>query len=308
MATTKPTKTRRAKRTGKTPEQRTAEAKALHETLTAKVEALTETAEWMRFLDFSCSFHAYSLSNVLLILAQRPNATTVAGFRQWQGKGRQVRKGEHGIRIFGYSTRKVTEEDPDTGEETTRRVPRFPVLTVFDISQTDPIEGAETVEHPASILTGTAPHGVWEAIATWLETEGWSVTREAISGAMTGYTDPVGRRVVVRDDVDDAQAVKTLIHEAAHVVLHTELKAGEYVAHRGIWETEAESVAYVVAGIAGQDTSANSVGYVAAWTAGDVDVLRNTASRVLEAVHTIANVLTADHEPTGKEAAADAAA
>ena len=50
------------------------------------------------------------LSNQLLILAQRPDATTVAGYRAWQSLGRQVRRGATGIGIFGYSTKTSVQD------------------------------------------------------------------------------------------------------------------------------------------------------------------------------------------------------
>ena len=66
-------------------------------------------------------------NNVLLILAQRPTATQVAGFRAWQKRGRQVREGEKAIRIYGCSTRTVT----DTGDESSigSREPRLVTVT-----------------------------------------------------------------------------------------------------------------------------------------------------------------------------------
>src|SRR5579862_9157935 len=45
-------------------------------------------------------FRHYSWNNVLLIAAQRPNATQVAGFHAWHDLGRSVKKGEKGIMIF----------------------------------------------------------------------------------------------------------------------------------------------------------------------------------------------------------------
>jgi hypothetical protein len=68
----------------------------------------------------------------MLIAAQRPNATYVAGYRKWQRLGRQVRMGEKAIKILGYATKKITKTDPDTGEETEDRLIRYPVLSVFD--------------------------------------------------------------------------------------------------------------------------------------------------------------------------------
>jgi hypothetical protein len=51
-------------------------------------------------------FRAYSLGNVLLIAAQRPDATHVAGYRTWQALGRQVKAGEHGIAILSPIVRR----------------------------------------------------------------------------------------------------------------------------------------------------------------------------------------------------------
>ena len=141
--TTTATKTRRPAKSAaprKTIEEKKAQAAALHESIATQVEALRDSDRWTAFLDFAAAFHAYSLGNVLLILSQRPDAERVAGFRKWQGLGRQVRKGEKAVRIFGYSTKKVTEED-ENGDEVEKRIARFPILSVFDIAQTDVIEG-----------------------------------------------------------------------------------------------------------------------------------------------------------------------
>lgn len=288
-------------RTRKSPEQRQAEAKELHGKLAAQVEALAESGEWQRFLDYAASFHNYSINNLLLIIAQCPHASQVAGFRAWQEKGRQVRKGEKAIKIFGYSSKKVTEKNKETGEDEEKKITIFPTLSVFDISQTDPIEGAETPAHPARRLEGTDEAQLYARTAAYLEGIGWSVAREPIPGEANGYTTTDGtRRVVVEANISEAQAAKTAIHEAAHVLLHAEEDHAEYVAHRGVKETEAESVAYIVAGIFGLDTAAYSVGYVAGWSKTDAETIKATAANVLRATHTLAEALepTEDAEPT----------
>lgn len=306
MSAAKASKSRRPR---KSTEQRQAEAKALHDTLTAQVEQLTESGEWLRFLTFLGSFHKYSLTNVLLILAQRPGASLVAGFRQWQAKGRQVRKGERAIKIRGFSAKKVTETDEETGDETERLLRRFPILSVFDIDQTDPIEGADAPASPVQRLTGDDPTGIYDAMAAHMTAQGWTVVREPIPGDTNGYTTTDGtKRIVVDAHIEPAQAAKTMIHEAAHAVLHTddttgEADPGEYVAHRGVMECEAESVAYVLAGLVGLDTSAYSVGYVTTWTKGDVDAVRATAENVLRAVQLLASALLEDEDDTADDAA-----
>ena len=279
-----------AKFTHRTPEERKAQAEALHASIADQVQQLADSDQWRRFLDSARSFHAYSLNNLLLILSQRPNASAVAGFRQWQAKGRQVRRGEKAIKIFGYSTKKVTEEDPETGDEVEKRLARFPVLSVFDIDQTDPIDGAEIL-NPVASLTGTDDHGVLGPLTAHLQAIGWTVTTEHLSGP-NGYADPERNTVVLHDELAPEQAAKTLIHEAAHITLGHVNDVDEYRAHRGRMETEAESVAYVVAGLLGFDTSAYSVGYIAGWANGNADLVRETAARVLSAAHTIADVFT----------------
>ena len=68
--------------------------------------------------------------------------------------------------------------------------------------------------------------------------------------------------------------------------------AAEYVAHRGVKETEAESVAYIVAGTLGLDTAAYSIGYVAGWSGCEAETIKATAANVLRAAHTLADVIT----------------
>jgi len=281
-------------KTNKTPEERRAEAEALQATIAEQVEALRDSEAWTRFLRFVQSFHSYSLGNLLLILAQKPEATHVAGYRKWQKLGRQVRKGERGIRIFGGREVTETVEDESTGEEKERRRVRFFPISVFDMSQTDPID--TEADDPATLaqrLTGDDPHGIVEAVTDYLTAQGWSLTRQPIPGETNGYTTADGTQHVVIDaNLSPAQAAKTALHEAAHVILHAEEDQTEYLEHRGVKETEAESVAYVIAGTLGIDTSAYSIGYVAGWSDCDVDTIKETAARVLRAAHTLADAIT----------------
>ena len=76
-----------------------------------------------------------------------------------------------------------------------------------------------------------------------------------------------------------------MLHEAAHALMHAD--AVDYHQHRGVYETEAESVAYIVAGVLGLDTSSKSIGYIAGWTDGDIETVKSTATRVLATARTI---------------------
>lgn len=293
-------------KTTKTDTERRAEAEQLQATIAEQVERLRTSEAWTQFVTFAQQFHRYSLNNVLLILAACPTATHVAGYRTWQKLGRQVRKGERGIRIFGGRDVTVTVEDANGDEKEERRTRFFPV-SVFDLSQTEAIDpDAPEPAELAQRLTGDDPAGILDAVTDYLTGKGWTVDREPIAGQTNGFTTIDGtKRVVIDSTLAPAQAAKTGLHEAAHVLMHADEKdaTAQYAAHRGIKETEAESVAYIVAGILGLDTSAYSIGYVAGWSESDVDLIKSTAAAVLRTAHTLADALTVTDTAEAVEAA-----
>ena len=70
---------------------RAAKLQVLHATLTDQVAALRDGEDWQDWLKVAAHFHTYSFNNILLIAAQRPGATVVAGFEAWKTRpaGRQ---------------------------------------------------------------------------------------------------------------------------------------------------------------------------------------------------------------------------
>lgn len=281
------------KSTTRNAEDRRTQAEALQASIVEQVQQLSHSGQWRAFLDFARSFHTYSLNNVLLIMSQNPQATMVAGFRQWQAKGRQVRKGEKSIKIFGYREKRAAHNDDQkkATEDDERVVRYFPTLSVFDITQTDPIaEAAPLPEDPTQRLIGDDDHGLIAPLTAYLTGHGWSVHRAALSSA-SGYTDRESRRVVLAEDLAPEQSAKTLIHETAHIELRHIDDIDDYGTHRGQMEVEAESVAYIVAGLSGLDTSAYSIGYITGWADADINVIRGTAGRVLKTAQTIAEAI-----------------
>jgi hypothetical protein len=127
----------------KSPEERKAQAESLHATIADQIEALRDSDEWRRYLDRVRDFHQYSIGNLLLILSPCSHARAISVFRQWQARGRQVRKGEKAIRVFGYSAEKITEES-EYGEDTERRILGLPAFSVFYVCQSmlDPLPNA----------------------------------------------------------------------------------------------------------------------------------------------------------------------
>ncbi len=248
---------------------------ALHDRLAAQVEALVTGEDWARFLTVASRFHRYSPSNLWLIMAQRPDATNVAGFRTWASLGRHVVKGAKGIAILAPCTYRRSNTDERSGgdEPGTARVLRgFKVVYVFDEADTagDPIPDVRPV-----LLEGDG--ALWDGLAAQIRAAGFSVSR-GDCGAANGYTDFTNRAVVVADHLSGRQADKTLCHELAHVHMHD---WGRAVGDRHLDEIEAESVAYIVCNALGIDSASYSLAYVATWAGGDVDKIRRTAERVV---------------------------
>lgn len=205
-------------------QQRKEKVDELHKQLADNVTRLNEGEAWQKWLSMAAKFHRYSFNNVLLIAVQRPDATLVAGYRAWQSMGHQVRKGETSIKVLGPVTRRMPVLDSSTGQPVRdssgevlyrRQMIGVKPVAVFDASQVDP--PVPTPPQP-QLLTGQAPEGLWDALAGIVVAEGYRVTRGDCHGA-NGFTDYAGLEVRVRDDVDDAQAVKTLAHEVGHVLL-----------------------------------------------------------------------------------------
>jgi antirestriction protein ArdC len=282
-----------------TADARQATLDKIHAQLSDGILALNDPQAWQAWLQFSSRFHRYSFGNSLLIMLQDPQATHVAGYQAFKAMGRQVRRGETGIKVLAPITRREprldaagqpVRDDQDRLLHRTHVVATKPV-TVFDIRQTDgpPLPDPKIGE--ATLLTGQAPVGLWDRLQGLLEERGFEVRRGADLGGPNGYTDFGRGLVMVRDDVDDAQAVRTLVHEAGHVLLHQDQGSRDC---RGILEVEAESVAYMVTNAHGLDSSQYTFNYVAGWALNAVtedrdlaDILRSTGQRVIGAAELI---------------------
>ena len=157
------------------------------------------------------------------------------------------------------------------------------MVHVFDITAT---EGDPLPEVAPTLLTGQAPAGLWNDLAGQVSGYGYALERGDCCGA-NGYTDPTRRVVRVRDDIDDAHAVKTLAHELGHLECGHVEDLPTYLTCRGRYEVEAESVAYVVAAAHDLDASGYTFAYVAGWAGGDLTQVRQAAETVTKAARTI---------------------
>ena len=264
----------------------TVTADELHEQLLEQVGQLRTSEEWLAAMVTAARFHDYSLGNWLLMWSQaEQRGTTVtrpAGYRTWQKLGRQVRRGELGYRILAPMTRRPPAEDAET-DEPERIVAGFRVVSIFDVSQTD---GEPLADVGPRLLTGHGDTLLAQAAVGLIEEQGYKFSVGPLHGP-NGLTRPTTRQVIVDENLEEAQRTKTTVRELAHVLMHASERE---IACRGRVEVEAESVAYVVCGAAGIDTSAYSVAYVARWAETTTEPERTllaTAERIVSAARRI---------------------
>ena len=255
------------------------------------IQELFESDRYRNYLTTMSRFHRYSLNNVMLIHAQKPDATLVAGFNKWKNSfGRHVKKGEKGIQILAPTPYKIKQEkqklDPDTklplldenGEPVTEEkevtIPMFKVVSVFDVSQTD----GRPLPQISSTLTGDVAE--YEVFLEALHrTSPVPISFQAMEPGMDGYFAPKKQKIFLREGMSQVQTICAAVHEIAHSKLHdyehmTELADdGETILvpgekSRNTEEVEAESISYAVCQYFGIETAENSFGYIAAWSQG----------------------------------------
>ncbi len=266
-----------------------ADVKAWKAQLVAQAEQqilkLTDSDRFKQYLNTLSKFHHYSARNIDLIYAQNPQATQVAGFKQWQTAfNRTVNRGEKAIRIAAPIIKKLTPAEKkrlDTTDE--RAIVGYRYLPVFDVSQTS---GEPVLSAKDFVKENLADHqnvtSLYNAFKDYLNQQTdlkvSEVPLATLNGAK-GYFQPSTNEIVIGgDEPDNALKLKTLYHEYAHSQLHG-LKSAFKDRPRAYQETQAEAVAYVAMQNIGVDTGDYSLGYVATW-AKDKAVIHSALSEI----------------------------
>lgn len=254
----------------------------LTERLEQGVREVFESGTYENYLKVMSKFHRYSFRNTVLIWMQNPDATYVAGYDAWKNDfGRQVKKGEKGIRIFAPTEYKIQEQqevlDPETKlpmvdgagnlvmETVDVRRKGYMAASVFDISQTEGKELPELVKK----LDGKVEN--FQEFMTAIESISPVPIEYGKTGSADGYFDMEEKKIVLSEELGPTQTILTALHEVTHAKLHNaEMKNKEAedgsVKDKETKEVEAESVAYVVCQKYGIQTGANSFGYIASWS------------------------------------------
>lgn len=251
-----------------------------------------ESENYRNYLTIMSKFHNYSYRNNLLILAQRPDATHVAGYSAWQKKfNRHVRRGEKGIQIIGYAPKKISIEEKKTDQDgnpvigadgkpvtetSSVLVPSFIPVYVYDLSQT---EGEPLPELVHDLNDNVDAYQ--ELMDAIISVSPFPITFENFPGEARGYCDPVAQKIVIREGMSESQSVKTAIHEITHADLHAPQIDTTERPDRRTSEVEAESTAFVVCSHYGIDTSDYTFPYLASWSSTrELKELQNSLEKI----------------------------
>ena len=287
----------------------------LHQQVTDAIEAMQSPEGWKRWLQIAAQLPQYSFNNQLLLMEQAKQrevkVRAFASYGKWKSLGYPVQKGELSYRIFGPVKRKIPH-DPVTGKALSKKeahgrkdvewklgVVGFTAVPTFEMSQT---AAKDLAEIPADLMPqkieGPAPDHLFENLVAFAQSHGVPVSEtplDSLGGAngvfIFSKDNSDEKEIKIGSELPPAQKVKTLIHEIAHMKLHTESDAPKQIK-----EIEAESTAFIVAAKYGLDTSDYSFNYIGLWSNFDAEMVRDTATNVIkvasEILDNIPNVAT----------------
>ncbi len=229
----------------------------------------------------------------MLIFAQNPDAKYVSAFRTFTKMGYKVNKGAKGIKIFipnFYNIAKIKSEDGsisfkpffllsqderkiynDKDDDTItfykEKLSGFSLGNVFNATDTNmPLDAIDKELNP--VLSNNSADEIMDCFIKTIYNDGFKVEFKELDGDVKGYCDHENKKIVVRKGLDNLMQLKVMIHEYCHALAHKHLENDkpEYQNNRNKYETEAESISYVVSKFLGMETSDFSLTYLYAWS------------------------------------------
>ncbi len=237
--------------------------------------ALGHTHGFLQVLEFYSRLTRYSFGNTLLIQAQCPHATYVAGFRKWESLGFHVRRGEKAIYIKAPTLKKLV--DRETGE-ITKELTGFYPCPVFDVSQC--LEYPQ--KQPPSWTHALPDTRDWAyeylLLQITMGTIGVLVGEEPMPQGIHGMA--WRDRIAINPRLSDSEKFLTLIHEACHNLAHFGPDRHDFLVDDR--EIQAESATFVLCHLRGIDHPF-ARDYILRWK-GDVDRFRDNLAKIQDIV------------------------
>lgn len=263
-----------------------------------------------------CNLNCYSITNQMLILAQKPNARCVNGMKVWNYNHRNIIKGEKAIKIISPLIEKRKEEildnDGNAIETEEVEIVGYKVAYVFDISQT---EGRELYEFKCDEKTAIENFELIKDALSRIP-KNYQVFFKELENTIDGYCDTKEKIIVIKDSMPQAQTLTTLIHEIAHALaeerVRNNFKGLTTKEQTKIKEIEAESIAFVVSSRLGLNTEDFNIAYITTWSDGDIekfksnlDVIRSISYQILSCLEPALQMHLREKEKALEENAED---
>ncbi len=199
-------------------------------------------------------FYNYSFLNQMYLRMQGV-AEPVATLKRWNAIGHTILKGSRAYEIIKPI---IIKQENEQGEPEPVIVGFKPVRCIFTLSQTKG-EELPPVQLPE-----------WDLDATLATLNIRQMPFNELNGNMQGYSR--GRDMAINPIA--VNPAKTRFHEIGHIVLGHTLPESleEYSTHRGVFEFQAETTAYLAMNELGkldEETATRSRGYVHSWLEGE---------------------------------------
>ena len=267
-----------------------------------RVKNFVEESDYINYLKFIKKFRTRSFFNQMLIYMTKENATFVMGYKQWidkfnripvaclvcrslSNKNCECEERTPPIRIVQLAPITYTKENAK-GEEEEKIW--FKDVYVYDIEDTEPLPDLPIKEvfneFDWNIKTVDVDVNFKE-----LETMLLKIIKdnkfkfryeEIFNESLGGWTDHKVKEIVCKENTTEADKIHTILHEIGHMFAHSEEELDRKRVYRPLVETEAETIAYVVADYLNIDTSSYSIGYIANWSKGNEDILQESVKRI----------------------------
>ena len=226
---------------------------------------------------------SYSLLNQMLLKHNGEYAT----FKQWQGLGGHIRKGEKSEIVVFWKIQPVEEET----EDGTKEIKQIPLLRYFNVFHISQVEGVEPL--PKEELNGIEPIDKVESILhDYWNREGIEIEHTASDDAYYSPSRDLIHLPLFEQFKDTNEYYSTAFHESVHSTMkesrcnRAEDRKGKLVAFGSNEYSKEELVAEIgsanlmnILGIESDKSFRNSTAYIQGW----LSVLKNDVKFIVSA-------------------------
>jgi len=265
----------------------------LYELKKDAIEKFKNESDIKKFLDNIIKFNNYSFNNQMLIWVQRPDSSYVTSFKTIKDMGYMLNKDSKGIKIFipnfynlvkikiddekyeckpyfllsNEEKKKYNDKNDDTITFYKQKLSGFSLGNVFDVKDTTiPMDIIDAELNP--VINDRTAEDIMDCFIKTIYNDGFKVEFKELEGGTKGYCEHSSHTIVVRKGLGSLMQMKVLIHEYAHALAHKHLENNnrDYQENRSKYETEAESIAYVVSKYLDMNPNDYSLSYLYAWS------------------------------------------